>query len=430
VVNLALNSNNFKLIHSDLKHIHTLAWKSKNIDFKTRVDLFSEISKYQKEQSKLIKKSLDESKNAKSVSEPRAHQSSDKEINNNLIKALIYTMRKLIESVNTKNFLEVKYLLTAFFEWSQNLRSPYLVVLITVKDYVQFLLKILKGEFEFELVFSYSLKVIASEIIFNLKDEKELFNLIEIKEIFKYLIKFASEVLQMGIEANVKIVIHALRLISQLVAVIFWDNSNPSDKVEIDRIISFVKESIYLNKAIPASVNIDALFTLTNLMNIEQFALNSQLNNADTVGNAIVIFFIFTNQVELDEWIVSFLYTISHYKEYLPFIQDIKINVIFHLLEKHLKKYEGNSSIIKKLFSIIYNLTAESEMCNIKYADSEIIIKRTIAMLEINSAEEDSNIHEIALKCKLNFRLIHSVDQYLQAQHREFGGDGPDGVVY
>ena len=72
-------------------------------------------------------------------------------------------------------------------------------------------------------------------------------------------------------------------------------------------------------------------------MNIEQFALDKTLNNADTVGNAIVIFFIFTNQVELDECIVSFLYTISHYKEYLVFIQDIKMNVIFHLLEKHLK---------------------------------------------------------------------------------------------
>lgn len=155
-----------------------------------------------------------------------------------------------------------------------------------------------------------------------------------------------------------------------------------------------------MNKAIPASVNIDALFTLTNLMNIEQFALDKSLNNADTVGNAIVIFFIFTNQVELDECIVSFLYTISHYKEYLAFIQDIKINVIFHLLEKHLKNYDGNSSIIKKLFSIIYNLTAEDEVCKIKYVDSEIIIKKTITMLGINSSPEDSNIHEIALKCK------------------------------
>ena len=276
-----------------------------------------------------------------------------------------------------------------------------MVVLITVKDYVAFLLKIIKGQFEFDQrVFSYSLKVIASEIFFNLKDEKELFNLPEIKEIFRYLIKFASEVLQMGIEANVKIVIHALRLISQLVAVIYCDNANPSDKVEIDRIISFVKEAIYLNKAIPASVNIDALFTLTNLMNIEQFALDKSLNNADTVGNAIVIFFIFTNQVELDECIVSFLYTISHYKEYLSSIQVIKNNVIFHLLEKHLKKYDGNSSIIKKLFSIIYNLTSESEMCNIKYADSEIIIEHTITMLGINSNEDDTTIHEIALKCK------------------------------
>ena len=48
-------------------------------------------------------------------------------------------------------------------------------------------------------------------------------------------------------------------------------------------------------------MKIDALFTLTNLMNVEHFALDKSLNNADTVDNAIVIFFILTNQVELDE---------------------------------------------------------------------------------------------------------------------------------
>lgn len=179
--------------------------------------MFSEISKF-------FTFLHSEEKSKKNILDPKEanNGSSEKEITSNLIKALIYTMRKLIESLDTKNFLEVKYLLTAIFECSQSLRSPYLVVLITVKDCIKFLLQILKGEFEFEQrVFSYSLKVIASEIIFNLKDEKDLFNVPEIKDIFRYLIKFASEVLQMGIEANIKIVIHALRLISQLVAVIF-----------------------------------------------------------------------------------------------------------------------------------------------------------------------------------------------------------------
>jgi uncharacterized linocin/CFP29 family protein len=124
---------------------------------------------------------------------------------------------------------------------------------VSVKEFIKFLLKILKGEFEFEeRVFAYSLKVIASEIIFNLKNEKELFKLPEMKEIFKYLIKFASEVLQMGIEANLNIVINALRLVSHMVAVIFLKKQNPNDMTEIDRVISFVKEAIYLNKSIPA----------------------------------------------------------------------------------------------------------------------------------------------------------------------------------
>ena len=404
-----MNYNNFKLIHSDMKHIHTLACKSKNIDFKTRVDLFSEISKFFH-----FLYNDDKSSRRGGDTKNQLQNSSEKEITSNLIKALIYTMRKLIEYLDKSNFLEVKYLLTAFFECSQSLRSPYMVVLITVKDYIKFLLQILKGEIEFEQrVFSYSLKVIASEIIFNLKDEKELFSISEIKDIFKYLIKFASEVLQMGIEANVKIVIHALRLISQLVAVIFCDNTDPKEKVEVDRVISFVKEAIHLNKAIPASVNIDALFTLTNLMNIEKFALDKSLNNTDTVNNAIVIFFIFTSQVELDECIVSFLYTISHYRQYLTFIQDIKISVIFHLLEKHLKNYDGNSSIIKKLFSIIYNLTADNSECKIQFTDAETIILRTITMLGINSSAEDSVIHEIALKCKFDTLYTFSTDKYL-----------------
>ena len=93
------------------------------------------------------------------------------------------------------------------------------------------------------------------------------------------------------------------------------------------------------------------------------------------------------------------------------FLQDIKMNVIFHLLEKHLKNYDGNSSIIKKLFSIIYNLTNEDEVCKIKYEDSETIIKHTITMLSINSVNDDSNIHEISLKSLINI-CKHNIESF------------------
>ena len=88
------------------------------------------------------------------------------------------------------------------------------------------------------------------------------------------------------------------------------------------------------------------------------------------------------------------------------------MNVIFHLLDKHLKSYDGNSSIIKKLFSIIYNLTAEDEVCKIKYEDSETIIKHTITMLGINSSNDDShNIHEISLKSLINI-CKHNIESF------------------
>lgn len=46
LINLALNKKVLHLIHHDLIVIHRLAEKSNKIDFKTRVDLFSEISKF------------------------------------------------------------------------------------------------------------------------------------------------------------------------------------------------------------------------------------------------------------------------------------------------------------------------------------------------------------------------------------------------
>jgi len=58
-----------------------------------------------------------EDKSSKNESETKGQNpSNEKEITSNLIKALVYTLRKLIESLDTTNFLEVKYLLTAIFE--------------------------------------------------------------------------------------------------------------------------------------------------------------------------------------------------------------------------------------------------------------------------------------------------------------------------
>jgi hypothetical protein len=46
LVNIALNKRKMEKIYMDLKKIHKIAVKNDKIDFKTKVDLFTEISKY------------------------------------------------------------------------------------------------------------------------------------------------------------------------------------------------------------------------------------------------------------------------------------------------------------------------------------------------------------------------------------------------
>lgn len=51
-------------------------------------------------------------------------------------------------------------------------------------------------------------------------------------------------------------------------------------------------------------------------MNIKTLALSENMLKPETVNNAMVIYFAYTNQVELDECIITFLFTISKYPEY------------------------------------------------------------------------------------------------------------------
>lgn len=46
LVNVALNKRLMERIYQDLKKIHKIAIKNEKIDFKTKVDLFVEVSKY------------------------------------------------------------------------------------------------------------------------------------------------------------------------------------------------------------------------------------------------------------------------------------------------------------------------------------------------------------------------------------------------
>ena len=66
LVNIALNKHKMDKIYLDLKKIHKIAIKNDKIDFKTKVDLFVEVSKYiqrisQKQQLEADKEDGDES---------------------------------------------------------------------------------------------------------------------------------------------------------------------------------------------------------------------------------------------------------------------------------------------------------------------------------------------------------------------------------
>jgi len=59
--------------------------------------------------------------------------------------------------------------------------------------------------------------------------------------------------------------------------------------------IEFVKDAMTLSKDLQPCINIDALFCLTNMMNIKELATNPQLQCAETVNNAMVIYFAYNH---------------------------------------------------------------------------------------------------------------------------------------
>ena len=102
------------------------------------------------------------------------------------------------------------------------------------------------------------------------------------------------------------------------------------------------------------------------MMNIRELALNPAILNQETVNNALIIYFAYNHQVELDECIITFLYSISKMTEYQMLLKD-KSKVLFHLMDKHLDSSKGEGykeSCRKKIFSTIHNMTETEDVCN------------------------------------------------------------------
>ena len=75
------------------------------------------------------------------------------------------------------------------------------------------------------------------------------------------------------------------------------------------------------------------------MMNIKELACHEALikDNETVVNNALVIYFAYNHQVELDECIITFLYAISKYENYQEFMKD-KSKVLYLLMDRQLNR--------------------------------------------------------------------------------------------
>jgi len=90
------------------------------------------------------------------------------------LKALLFSLFKIIGLLDTTNFSMFKYFLMAILDCSQNLKH-HLIYLIKIENLIEFLKRVLTQDFEFHMtefddqVLNFSLRIIVCEIFFNLK---------------------------------------------------------------------------------------------------------------------------------------------------------------------------------------------------------------------------------------------------------------------
>ena len=80
----------------------------------------------------------------------------------------------------------------------------------------------------------------------------------------------------MNIDKKMTIISNTLRLLSQMIASM---HSQPQAHEKILRTgaVDLVKEAMTLSKELQPCINIDALFCLTNMMNIRELALDASV---------------------------------------------------------------------------------------------------------------------------------------------------------
>ena len=274
LVNIILNQNQMHLVYQDLKKIHKIALKNNKIEFKTKVDLFLECSKFL---ARLSTSDDDASVNViqGGVSNTGSAANNDggsvnspaKPANNKVnvelekdksemmdccLKALLFSLIKIIGLLDTQNFSMFKYFLMALLDCSQNLKH-HLIYLIKIDNLIEFMKRVLSQDFKFGMadfddqVLNFSLRIIVCEIFFNLKQEPQFFKLDNIFEAIDLVIKFAQKVIVMNIEKKMFIATNTLRLLSLMITQIH-QNPEAAARILKTNAIDFVKDALTLTK--------------------------------------------------------------------------------------------------------------------------------------------------------------------------------------
>ena len=157
LVNIALNKQKIYKIYPDLKRIHRIAVKSDKIDFKTKVDLVTEASKFIKLVSTKQQKAQGGNNAVAKKGEAPEHggaegvlegEADDNTAVKECLKALIFTLVRLTGSsqLPVDNFAMFKYFLTAILACTKNLRS-HLKYIIKINKIMDFLKQVLQTEY-------------------------------------------------------------------------------------------------------------------------------------------------------------------------------------------------------------------------------------------------------------------------------------------
>mmetsp|Transcript_14451 Transcript_14451/g.14065 ORF Transcript_14451/g.14065 Transcript_14451/m.14065 type:complete len:102 (-) Transcript_14451:139-444(-) len=98
------------------------------------------------------------------------------------------------------------------------------------------------------------------------------------------------------------------------------------------------------------------------------------------------------------------MYSISKYPEYQTHLKD-KSKVLFFLMDKHLEPVkEGyKDSCRKKIFSTIYNMTENEEICKtLNVAKYISLVNRMLNIASQDYSTIAEHLHEISLKSLIN----------------------------